>query len=183
MTFEERVKIAGPMLAQFLERFSPPKGMSETAQVETIKSITEAFVRKLPVTNAEHFRGCIERTFTAVLDSHETYAWPKQSQFVDNLDYGGAKTERKAQETYKYDPAVAASNCMKNMKPVGEHWIWRNHMRLKDVPRETLEEYREHSVASYSEVYGADAGPVMAGKYGAHVLAYFPNQTKTALGM
>ena len=170
MDYDERMNIVMEEMVAFLSRFSPPKGMADRAQKETIKSCCDAVVRKMPDDAEKVFRHNLEITFRNVLDYHETYAWPRQADFVKHLSFDKFDST-KAPETFQTDDAALNVRRMNNDKPVPEGFIWRRSM--DGVNQAIVDQYRKTSVKRYVKVYSRDAARVMSGKYGQIVLAYF----------
>ena len=176
MKYDERMNIVMSELVVFLGRFTPPKGMSKDAQKETMKSCCDAIVRKLPDDQESVFKHNIGITFRNVLDHHETYAWPRQADFVKHLSFDRSASN-KAAETFKVDDVELTARKMNSGKPVNEKYVWRHS--LEGVAREVLDGYRKYSVANYIKTYRQDARRRMVEKHGSIVLPYFNRPSYT----
>lgn len=172
MNFDQRKAVAREMLMQFLERFSAPRGLSDEAQAKTIAGTSEAFARKLPVVSEDKYREHIEATFTKVLDSHASYAWPPQAEFVEAMP---RPSSAKAPETFKAQDHTAIVDMMQAGEPVPDVYIWgsRSHEVGRLVGSEVMHRYREGSVRAYREAYRQEAKRIMSQKYGAQVERFF----------
>ncbi|MFG6599369.1 MULTISPECIES: hypothetical protein [unclassified Sulfitobacter] len=176
MNFDERRVKAKSALVGFLSSFVPPRGLDDDAMKAQVQNIAEAFARRLPVTDASQYESNIEKTFTAVLDSHKGYAWPVQSEFVDAMPRSASVSGARV-ETYQADNKQQMARRMNSGQAVPESWVWGpSAWSLVSgglVGREVMDSYRRSSVAKFLEVYSHDAYGMLQDKYGDLVGAYF----------
>lgn len=177
MKYEQRMAIVRRELIELLSRFSAPRGMTEEGQGQMIESIADALNRKLPVGNEDQFRENLSLTFAAVLDGHDSYAWPPQASFVKHISRRGA-APAKAPETFatsSRDESVA--KLMRERGGVPERFVWGLASdRLVNsalIDRATLDRYRRGSVESFIDTYRGDAARIMERRYGTVVHSYF----------
>lgn len=169
MQFEERKREAQNLVIQFLEAYSPPRGMSEDQLATRIGQVADAFARRMP-TKGDFFEAC-ERVMNKVRDTHMSNSWPTQAAFV--LAMPQFETMRPAQETFQPDRAKNVSEKMRNGDPVAETAIWGKLSGSLSVGGAVLERYRSASVMDWVKVYQGDAQKMMRAKYGSIVDMYF----------
>ncbi|OWU79935.1 hypothetical protein ATO5_02755 [Loktanella sp. 22II-4b] len=176
MKYEQRIAIIRRELIELLSRFSAPRGMTEEGQGQMVESIADALNRKLPVGNEDQFRENLSLTFAAVLDGHDSYAWPPQASFVKHISRRGAAPV-KAPETFAASSRdESAAKLMREGAAVPEAFVWgpaSGRLLSGLVDRATLDRYREGSVRQYLDLYRSDAAKVMEGRFGAVVHSYF----------
>jgi hypothetical protein len=182
MRFDQRKSAALAEVKIFLSNFASPRGLSLEAQAVHIKGISDAFARKLPVTEAAQFSENIEKTFTSIRDTHKGYAWPVQSEFVDAMP----KNFRAAPkiETFKSNILAGRARLMNAGEAVGESFVWGvNSWPLVSsglIDRATLDNYRQGSVMHHQSSYDQDAYDVLQSRYGDLVTPYFQSNSGVA---
>lgn len=185
MRFDERKSKAQSAVVEFLSSYSSPRGLSEDAKVSQIKNIADAFARRLPLGDFSRFESDLEKTFTAIRDDHKGYAWPVQSEFVDAMPKGAARTGAKLQQ-YKPDEKEAMAKRMNAGEAIPDAWVWGQlSFSLVSnglVPRDALDSYRRAAVANFEDVFKGDAYGMMQAKYGDVVGAYFAEEPQRVGG-
>lgn len=175
MTFEERIDVANAELIQFLDKLVPPRGVSDEKLAEIIRSIADAFARRLPLSTQEGFAEAIRKTFTAVQDSHKGYSWPSQADFVAAIP---KSTGRAAPQTFRPDDVLSSiGRTMDQGHPVSEAYIWGRNSNLLvsggHVSQSVLDGYRLGAAMAFREAYGTEGEEIMAQKYGDVSRVYF----------
>jgi hypothetical protein len=177
MKFEERRDFALGEISTFLERYTPPRGMTQEAQDATVLSIAEAMARRLPDTGQDEFRANLEKVLEKVADTHSSYAWPPQGVFVDCLPTSQG-SGRAPLQTFKADDIQIAVKKMERGDGVSEGVVWGNlgirAVNSGEVSQETLDEYRAASVKKWLGAYRDHAPTLMSERFGAVVLPYLP---------
>lgn len=178
MNFDDRMQIVQAELSVFLDRFSPPRGMSDPAVRQTLKSICESIVRKLPLTSENVFRENLKKSLRNVLDKHETYSWPTQATFVTCLHFG-ATEKRSAPETTDFNEFELNAKRIVNGDPVPERFIWGKAsgrvVGVCGVTQDHLNDYRRGSVSAFIKTYNSDSE--LVSRYGNIVLPYLNNHS------
>ncbi|WP_299949091.1 hypothetical protein [uncultured Ruegeria sp.] len=177
MKFEERRDAALIEISKFLERYTPPRGMTQDAQDASVRSIAEAMARRLPVTGRDEFNANIERVLEKVADTHSSYAWPPQGVFVDGVPSAGG-SRRAPLQTYKTDEVELAARKMEAGEGVSEKVVWGDlgtrALNANLISGETLDQYRAASVRQWQAAYRDDAPYMMGERFGSVVLPYLP---------
>lgn len=172
MKFEQRKAMAREMVWDFLDAFSPPRGMAAEQLDAKVNFIADAFARRMPV--AGDYAEMVEGVFAKLRDSHETNTWPAQAAFVNAMPVGERRMKG-AQETYRPDnePDVIAKRMAQGLG-VPERWVWRDAARLAGkVDAQTLDAYRKASARSFREAYREEAEQIATSKHGEQVWEYF----------
>ena len=177
MKFEERRDVALVEISKFLERYTPPRGMTPDAQDASVRSIAEAMARRLPVTGRSEFDANLEKVFEKVADAHSSYAWPPQGVFVDSIPASqGAK--RAPLQLFKTDEVDLAARKMEAGDGVSEKVVWGDigtrAVNAGLTSRETLDQYRQASVRQWQSAYRDHAPHMMSERFGPVVLPYLP---------
>lgn len=170
MDFEQRKRTAQSILIEFLDVFTPPRGLDDSQLASRISQLADAFARRMPIKG--EYTDAVHRVLTKIMDTHQSNTWPPQAAFVMAMPNQELR-QFSAQETFKVkDPVQLATARMEAGEPVDEAALWG--VMARDLPRGHLDRYRNASVLGWMEVYGKDAAHLMRAKYGAVVDAYFP---------
>ncbi|WP_167646412.1 hypothetical protein [Mameliella alba] len=170
MTFEERKETALDLVMNFLDRFAPPRGLSEEQQAKQLAAIADAFARKMPETEA--FEEAVTGVLNRVADSHQSSTWPSQGAFVLAMP-AKPPAFRSAPETYSQEATDEAMiKAMRANEGVDERKLWSPDATAS-VPHELLDKYRRSSIRSHVSAYHEDARGKMTKKYGSVVEPYF----------
>ena len=177
MKFEERRDSALIEISKFLERYTPPRGMTTDAQDASMLSIAEAMARRLPVTGRDEFNANLEKVLEKVADTHSSYAWPPQGVFVDSIP-ASSGSRRAPLQTFKTDEVELAARKMEAGEGVSEKVVWGDlgirAVNSNLVFQDTLDRYRQSSVEQWHAAYRDDAAYMMGERFGSVVLPYLP---------
>lgn len=176
MNYDQRITIIRRELVELLGRFSKPRGMADNAEGPMIQSIAESLNRKLPVTSDDQFRENLAKTFAAVLDQHDSYAWPPQALFAKNVCCQGA-APAKAPETFQSQEANRAiGGQMSAGQAVPVRYVWGAAssalVREGVISAELLDSYRRGCIDSFRKLYGSDCVDIMRRQYGEEAARY-----------
>ena len=171
MTYDERKRIATEALVDFLDEFTPPRGMDDDKLSRRIAHIADAFARY--ISKKGDFREKVAAVMLKVRDSHETNTWPPQSVFVEHMPRHEAMSAP-LQSFELEDRAETYAQRMQEGDAVPESVIWGNLSSM--MPHSVLEGYRRASVANAQKVYRSDAYAIMRKKHGEQVQRYFPRR-------
>ena len=167
MNFEQRKEAAKDLVMDFLDAYSPPRGVSDDGLTKKIILIADAFARHMP-TKGDFAENC-EKVFQKIRDTHMSNTWPSQAEFVMVMPASEALMKRTAESYKPEDPWASIAEKMKGRAPVPEAAIWSG--QASSFPN--LDSYRAESVASWVSLYSADARAKMMARYGHVVLPYF----------
>ena len=185
MNLADRHTTAMAMLMDFLEGYSAPRGLDDDAKEKHLRDMADSFTRKLPVTDAAQFAENIERTFTAVKDTHKSFAWPNQAEFVMAMPKGSSHAPNGKLETYRpIDQDIRIANGMNSGSSVPDRYVWGSgSLRLRysgQVSDEIMDGYRKSSVAHFRKVYMAGADMMLLQAYGDIVVPYVAGKRQGA---
>jgi len=176
MKFEERKSKARAEVVLFLDSFAPPRGLSDDAMKSQVSNISDAFARRLPVTDVEQFGANLQKTFTAIRDHHKGYAWPVQSEFVDAMPKGHVASASKV-EAYQTDEKQMIARRMNASAPAPESWVWGpgswSLVSGGFVSREVMDGYRRSSIRTHRAIFSDDSYGMLQSRYGDIVGPYF----------
>lgn len=170
--FEDRKSKAREMLLDFLDQFTPPRGVDEDAQATRLNSIADAFARKMPVQG--DYEEKVQGVFQSILDTYSSNTWPAQAVFVEcmpkweNLGKSAPQSYRPDDKIEHYREKISRSD------PLPETVIWGPMAYRAGL--EALRPYREASIAAWQKAYRDDAEMKMTSRYG-HVVQDFMNKS------
>lgn len=168
MNFDQRKQVAEEMVLDFLRQFSAPRGIDDAGQAKQVRSIADAFARKMPVTPEPEYRMAIEGVFSTVRDGHSSYAWPTQGAFVEAMPKGVASGLR-APQTFQGTLEDLAKK-MRNGDPVPEGAAWgMDADRLRSEGRvgyDVIMGYRAGSIQAAGDAYRSRADEWLEERYG-----------------
>ena len=172
LDFNQRKDIAKRMVVEFLEVFSPPRGLDEKQLATRIIQIADAFARRMPTDGSYDEK--IASVLANLMDTHQSNTWPPQAAFVMAMP-NREQSQFAAAETYQpKSEATLIEGRMELGEPVPETAIWGK--MASDLPHRHLDKYRNASVKSWIDTYGHKAADAMFARYGAAVMPYFPSQ-------
>jgi hypothetical protein len=172
MNFQDKADVLMVRLRSFLKIYTPPRVMGEDEQARAIVAISESMARKIYAMDDASLNTAIDKTFEAVADSHESYAWPTQAAFIKALPFS-AEPNRVSQfdDTNAFDMAVKR---MMSGHPVGDRYVFGSaSSRISAiVGSDILESYRKGLGRSFSDVYRENAMNMIVAKYGEWTAKY-----------
>jgi len=170
MNFDQRKKTAQSIIIEFLDVFTPPRGLDDSQLASRISQLADAFARRMPIKG--EYTDAVHRVLTKIMDTHQSNTWPPQAAFVMAMPNQELR-QFSAQETFKVkDPVQLTTARMEAGEAVDENSLWGQMAR--ELPRGHLDRYRNASALGWMEVYGKDAPRLMHSKYGSVVDSYFP---------
>lgn len=176
MEFAERLATARRMLVDYLDQFTPPRGLDDQQMANRISSVADAFARKMPTKG--DFQDAVAQVLTKVSDTHLSNTWPPQAAFVLAMPAGDAIGRPAAESFIPADRGEWYSDLMRDGENVPEAVLWGP--LASKLPPKPLERYRSASVMAWVETYREDAQKMMTSRYGSTVLAYFPDKEESA---
>lgn len=172
LDFNQRKDVAKRMVVEFLEVFSPPRGLDEKQLATRIIQIADAFGRRMPTEGS--YEEKVQAVLTRIMDTHQSNTWPPQAAFVMAMP-NREQSQFAAAETFqpKSESELIAGR-MEAGQPVPETAIWGTI--AGQLPHRHLDTYRNASVKAWLDTYGHKAHDAMYARYGAAVMPYFPSQ-------
>lgn len=176
MNFDQRKNEAKILVVDFLQVFSPPRGLDDGQLATRISQIADAFARRMPTTG--EYRTAIEGVLTRIMDTHMSNTWPAQAAFVMAMP-NRELSQYSSQETFTpKEPAELLRGRMEKNEAVPETALWGG--MASSLPHKHLDNYRNASVARWIDTHGHKAADAMFSAYGAVVMPYFPRQSTAA---
>lgn len=172
MTYEQRQRAARAILIEFLQVFTPPRGLDDKQLATRISQTADAFARRMPMNG--DFDKVVHSVLTRVMDTHMSNTWPPQAAFVMAMP-NREQSQFRSQETFQVkDPVERITSLMESGEAIPESAIWGT--MAASLPHRHIDRYRNACVLRWMEIYGQDAASLMRAKYGAIVDPYFPRE-------
>lgn len=178
MTYEERKRKAQSILIEFLNPFSPPRGLDADQMASRISMIADAFARRMPT--SDDYDASIHAVLIKIMDTHLSNTWPPQAAFVMAMP-NRELSQFRSQQTYEpEDPIARIERLMEKGDAIPESAVWGT--LAGSLPHRHIDRYRNACVLDWMKIYGQDAASLMRSKYGTIVDPYFPRGGKSAGG-
>lgn len=173
MNFDQRKSEAKRLVAQFLQSYSPPRGLTPDQQAGRIVSVADAFARRMPTKG--DYAEAVENVLTKIRDTHISNSWPPQGVFVMAMPQT-EKVQPKAAETFKADEDEIAASRIEAGEPVAERYVWGSGaeklLRDRRVTLDAIDRYRQGSIHTRRKTYGKHADEMLRRDFGAVVEPY-----------
>ncbi|WP_417463089.1 hypothetical protein [Kordiimonas sp.] len=177
MNFEERKMRALDLIIDFMDRFVPPRGLSEGQQSKQLVYIADAFARKMPPSTV--FDEAVAAVLDRVADTHMSLTWPHQATFVMAMPTKDPAPRSAHVAFSPENPWELMANRMQAGEAVSESMLW-SQTADATLPREQLDNYRRGSVRQQVDTYKHAARQKMLTTYGSVVEPYF-DELETSL--
>lgn len=172
MTFDEKLTAIVERVSAFMRIYTAPKSMSDEDQVNAVISIAQSIARKVAPSDIGALNDILNKTFEAVADHHESYAWPPQAIFIKHLSY---RPEPTGFSVYNEERSLEiAAGRMSRGEPVGDRFVFgacSTHM-ARSVGHNVVEDYRKAFGASFRDIYRENAAEMIAARYGEWAAKY-----------
>jgi len=172
MNYDEKLAISIDRVSSFMRIYTPPKSMTEDDQIKAVISIAQSVARKIGPQDADRLHEIFDKTFEAVADHHESYAWPPQAVFIKHLAY---QPEPTGFDVYSEDKSMdIAEKRMARGEPVGDRYVFgaASGEMGRRVGSHVVERYRKGLGYEFGKVYKERAAEMIVAKYGEWAAKY-----------
>jgi hypothetical protein len=171
---ESRLEYCRRRVLAFLEaRYTPPRGLSDSAKAENVAAIADFLARRLGGLADGQFEALVGATLERTAERHAKFTWPAQGAFaaaVPEITGGSRVSDGFSSDDKRLAAQLAAGD------PVAETTVWGiTGMQLVDlglISREIIDRYRDGTVRRFAAFYRGDAVRMLRERFGVKVEPY-----------